>query len=66
MKIHKAMTITDGIFQTNNNLFMAVIPQNACKTGFSDNLWLLFLDQPQSDVVVFSTVSFQIYKIIVT
>ena len=37
-----------------------------CKLGFVDHLWLPFLDQPQSNIVVFSKINFQIYKIIVT
>ena len=37
-----------------------------CKLEFADHLWLPFLDQPKSDVVVFPIVSFRIYKILVT
>ena len=29
--IHKAMIIIDGIFQTNNKLFVTVHPKNVCK-----------------------------------
>ena len=32
---------------------------------FADHLWLLYLDQPQSDVVVFCNKYFQIYNILV-
>ena len=30
------------------------------------NFWLTFLDQPQSDIVVFAIIIFQIYNIIIT
>ena len=33
---------------------------------FTDHLLLPFLDQNQSDVVVFAIISFQIYKILLT
>ena len=33
---------------------------------FADNLWLPFLDQPQSDVVAFAIIAFHIYIILVT
>ena len=33
---------------------------------FSNNIWFLFIDQAQSDVVVFTMISFYIYKYIVT
>ena len=45
---------------------MTINPQNACKLEFDGHLWLPFLDQPQSEVVVFIIITFQIYKIIVT
>ena len=32
---------------------------------FVDHLWLPFLDQPQSDIVVFIIITFQIYNILV-
>ena len=53
------MRITDGIFQTNKKLFVTVHPKNARKLEFADNLWLPFVDQLQSDVVVFETITFQ-------
>ena len=37
-----------------------------CKLEFADNLWLPFLDRPQSDIVVFAIITFQIYKILLT
>ena len=40
--------------------------KNVRRLEFSDNLWLPYLDQPHSDVVVFVVVTFQIYKILVT
>ena len=54
MNEHKAMIITDVIFQTNKKLFAVVNPKNACKFEFADHLWLPFLDQPLSDVLVFA------------
>ena len=40
--------------------------KNACKLEFEDHLWLTFLDQPQSEIVVFAIITFHIYTIIVT
>ena len=54
MNIHKATIIQYGIFQTNFKLFVTVHPKNACKLEFSDHLWLRFIDQPQSDVIIFN------------
>ena len=51
------MRITVNIYQTNKNLFVVVQPKNACKLGFSDHLWLPFLDQPQSKIVVFAIIT---------
>ena len=64
--IYKAIIIPDGIYQTNNKLFVTVNPKNTCKLEFSNHLWLIFIDQPQSDVVVISVITFQIYKMLVT
>ena len=33
---------------------------------FADNLWLTYLDQPQSDVLVSSIIYFRTYKFLVT
>ena len=55
------MRISDAIFQTNTKLFLVVIPKNAYKLKFDDNLWLPFLDQPQSDIVVFEIINLRIY-----
>ena len=40
--------------------------KNACKLEFVDHLWLTFLDQPQSDIVVFEIINFHIYNILVS
>ena len=40
--------------------------KNACKLEFADHLWLLFFDQPQSDVVDFALIYFHICIILVT
>ena len=58
MNKHKSMIITDRIFQNNQKLFETVNSQNACKMNFTDHLWLLFLDEPQAYVVVFSVACF--------
>ena len=63
MNRHKATRIPNVICQTNKT-FLVVKPKPPCQLGFSDHLWLTFLDQPQSDVVVFAIISFQIYKIV--
>ena len=34
--------------------------------NFLDHLWLQFLDQTQSDIVVFAIIYFQIYNMLVT
>ena len=54
MNIHKDMRIPDGIFQTNKKFFVTVYPKNAYKLEFTDRLWLLFLHQPMSELVVFA------------
>ena len=64
--IHKAMKIPVDICQTNKKLSVTVQPKNTCKLKFSVHLWLSFLDQPQSEFVVFSIINFHLYKIIVT
>ena len=47
-------------FQTNKSYLWKLNKKNAYKLEFANNLWLLFLDQLQSDVVVFAIISFQI------
>ena len=64
--IHKAVIIPGGIFQTNQKFFVTVHPKNTCKLEFVNYLLLPFLDQPQSDSVVFEMINFQIYNIMVT
>ena len=46
------MIIPVYIHQTNTKLSVTVKTKNACKLEFTDHLWLPFLDQPQSDIVV--------------
>ena len=60
------MQITVDIYQTNKKFFVTFQPKNACKLEFSDHLWLPFLDQPQSDIVVFAIITFQLHNILVT
>ena len=64
--IHKAMQIPVNIYQENNNFFVLVQPKNARKLEFTDHLWLPYLDKPQSDIIVFSIITYQIYNILVT
>ena len=64
--IHKTMWITVVSHQTNKKFSVTGQPENACKLKFADHLWLPFIDQPQSDVVVFEMINFQIYYIVVT
>ena len=51
--IHKAMIIHVDIHQTNKKFSVTVQPKNAFKLEFADHLWLSYIDQPQSDIVVF-------------
>ena len=60
------MKITFNIYQINKKFFVIVRPTNACKLQFVDHLWLPFLYQPQSDIVVYEMITFHIYKILVT
>ena len=64
--IHKATGILVYIRQTNNKFSVLVQPKNACKLEFSYYVWLPFLYQPQSDIVLFAMINFHIYNIIVT
>ena len=45
---------------------MTVYPKNARKLEFADHLWIKFLNQPHSAIVVFSIIHFEIYIIIIT
>ena len=48
MNENKSMIITNFVCQMNKELFLTVIKKNYVE----DHLWLPFLDQSQSDVVV--------------
>ena len=61
MNKQKYMRIPDHICKNNKHLFVTVNTRSACKLEFSDHLWLPFIDQPQSDVVVFAMIYFHIY-----
>ena len=63
--MHKAMIILVDIHQINE-ISLLQLKKGACKLEFADHLWLPFLDQPQSDIVVFAIINFQIYNILVT
>ena len=63
--IHKAVIITVDFHQANKKFSVTVQPKNAYKLEFEYHLWLLFLEQPQSDIVVFAITTFQVYNILV-
>ena len=42
--------------------FVTVNTRNACKSKFTDNFWLPFLDKPKLDVVVFKNLFSDIQK----
>ena len=65
-KIHKAMRIPVEIHEINKKFTITVQPKNACKLEFVDHLWLPFIDQPHSDIVVFEVITFHIYNILVS
>ena len=60
------MRIPVDIHKPNKKICVTVQPKNACKLEFADNLLLPYLDQPQSDIVVFAIIIFHIYNILVT
>ena len=59
------MIITVEIQQMNKKLFVTNQLKDACKLEFADHLWLPFLDQSQSDILVSAIITFQIYNVIV-
>ena len=52
--IHKAIQIPVNIYQTNKIFFATVQPKKPFKLEYAGHLWLPFLDNPQSDIVVFA------------
>ena len=58
IKIYKAMKITFDIHEINKEFTTAVQLKNACKLEFVDHLWPTFLDQPQSNIIVFAIITF--------
>ena len=60
------MRISDHISQTNEKVYVAVNPKNACKFEFSNHSWVPFIDQIHSDVIFFAIISFQIHINLVT
>ena len=47
------MRIPIEFHQTSKKVSVTVQPKNSCKLEFADHLWLPFIDQPQSEIVVF-------------
>ena len=64
MNKYKDLKFLYLIYQNSKRLFVRVNPINIYKFEFSYHLWLPFLDQPQSDVVVFA-IGFLVLKKIV-
>ena len=66
-KILKAMSmrLPVEIHKRNKKCTVTVQHKNECKLEFVDNLWLPFIDQPQSDILDFAVINFQIYNITV-
>ena len=62
--IQKDMIIPFEIYHTNKEFPVTVQPKNARRLKFSDNLWLLFFDQLQSEIVVFAIITLKIYNIL--
>ena len=62
MNKHKNMIILDRICKNNRKGFVTFNPSNTCKMGLAYRLWLPFLDQPQSDVVVCAIINSGIYQ----
>ena len=60
------MQIPVNIYQRTKKFFVTVQPENACKLEFADHLWLPFLDQSQTDIVVFTIINVHIYNTLVT
>ena len=58
-KLHKAVIIPIDIHERNKKFTVIVQPKNACKLEFVDHLWLPFIDQSQSDILVFSVIFFR-------
>ena len=63
--IYNVMKIPVNVFQTNKSCFFAVQPKNACNLVFTYHLCLPFIDPPQSEILVFAIITFQINKILV-
>ena len=52
------MRIPDNIYQTNKTFFITFQPENTCKLEFAYCLWLPFLHQFQSEILVFAMITF--------
>ena len=59
------MVIPVDIHEQNKKFTVTVQPKSSCKLEIVDHLWLPFLDQPHSEIVVFAIINFQIYNILV-
>ena len=57
------MRIPVYIHERNKKFTVTVQQKNAYKLEFVDHLWLPFLDQPQSDILVFTIITFHKYNI---
>ena len=54
------MRIPEFICQNNRRMIVLIHTINACKMVFVDRLWLPFIDQTKSDIVVFPIIYFDI------
>ena len=59
--IHKAMRNLVYLHPAKKRFSVTIKPKMHVIWDFADNLWLPFLDQTQSDTVVFEIFNFQIY-----
>ena len=60
MNRYKAMITTDRT--RKNKWLIAINSRHASKIKFTDNLWVPFLEQPQSGIFVFAMILVDIYK----
>ena len=65
INIHKTVIITDNIYQTNKDYLLQFNKKNACKLEFVDHLWPSFIDQYQSNNLVFTIITLQTYNVLV-
>ena len=60
------MKFSVDIHQTNKNYVLQFNQKSAYKLEFVDHLWRPFIDEPQSDIVVFAIIILQVHNTLVT